>query len=679
MRKLKGFRFFSLDNVDVRKRLMISISLIVVIMCMTLSAMSYFFNAKGSIKTSEKMLQQIAYLYSIQVENDLMNSIKNARFVANNEIFTADEINKDEVMSYLKKAQESLGFKDVAYVDLKGDAISLSGKIKNIKETEGFTRGLEGGFWLTEPYINQEDNKLEMALTIGIKKGEKVVGVFLGLKDGEEISNILKAKEGMLKSEETYIISSSGDLIAHNELNRVYARENKIKNSITDPKLKEIAQVEEKMIKGEEGVELIKYNGKKKYLTYRTVPSSDFSLGVLVDSSEMLMYANKMIKFLLVAGVVLTLVGIWLASVIAKKMSRKLNIIKTEVEELSQYNFAGEMDTIVLKHKDEFGDVYRAIEKTKNVIKTLLVTIKNNSKQVDDYSVNLAAVSEEAAANVEIIAQSIEETANNNLKQSSELIEINNIVGKFGSKLDYMSDEIKGVDKITKDINSKAIDSNIEMQSLKVSMERLDGNFRGFNNLLHEVNNRIANVGEMTDIIKNISAQTNLLALNAAIEAARAGESGRGFSVVADEIRKLAEQSQEAVQEINSVVENVLGDTSEIAKSSNEMMKEFTVQKGNVEKAIDSFSKISEEVFNMAPVINEVSSSVISIGKEKDKVVSRSNNSVEIANKISETTQEISSSSKELTLTSEEVAKSATELSALTREVTKELNLFKLQ
>lgn len=229
---------------------------------------------------------------------------------------------------------------------------------------------------------------------------------------------------------------------------------------------------------------------------------------------------------------------------------------------------------------------------------------------------------------------------------------------------------------MVKEVENNAIESNKDLHLLTKSLKNFEITFKIFIDILNEMNDNIKKVNEITDLINNVAEQTNLLALNAAIEAARAGEAGTGFSVVADEIRKLSEKTKTSSISINSLTENILESSKNLSIKTSKMNLELKHQKFGMQKAIDSFKLISDSVSIITPKMitlfnnyNKMCKSNIEI-IEKIKILSSVNEDICIS------TESISDSSELTKDNSKKLLMYATELKDNSKITTNYINKF---
>jgi len=216
------------------------------------------------------------------------------------------------------------------------------------------------------------------------------------------------------------------------------------------------------------------------------------------------------------------------------------------------------------------------------------------------------------------------------------------------------------------------------MHHLADSVNTTNTTFKSFETSITVLGQNIGQINEITNLIKSISDQTNLLALNAAIEAARAGEAGRGFSVVADEIRKLAEQSKHSSDDISILISNIYTQSAQMVITTQEVSKEFANQTGVIDTTLVSFNSIVDALNETLPRIGNINNSARNISDQKNDIVGKVEHIASISQETAATSEEISASTQEMHSSSEEVSAAATNLGIRTQEMMEQVNKFKL-
>ena len=274
------------------------------------------------------------------------------------------------------------------------------------------------------------------------------------------------------------------------------------------------------------------------------------------------------------------------------------------------------------------------------------------------------------------MTEAISDIAEGTSTQSDNLVNVTNILNDFSNKLSSMVSEIQVVDSNSREISLMAIESGNDMNELNGSVTKVSKSFKTFNNKIVGLGKDVNEINEITNMINNIADQTNLLALNAAIEAARAGEAGRGFSVVADEIRKLAEQSRLSSEDISRLINGISENTAGIVEDSVDMDAELLSQVKIIDDSIISFKKIIEAVNEVIPKIQTVKNSAEDIDKDKDEILHRVDGVSEVFLDVSASSEEISASSEQMNASTEEVASASQILSTMTKEMLDQVNKF---
>jgi methyl-accepting chemotaxis protein len=359
----------------------------------------------------------------------------------------------------------------------------------------------------------------------------------------------------------------------------------------------------------------------------------------------------------------------------ANLMKKNINSISSSLNHVSNGNLQNES---TVKSRDEFGEISKYINTMISNLKEIIQKLQNSSNLVSSSSGDLSSTSTEMTSVTKNIASSIQEVAEGTGMQASEMVNITSILNEFSDELDLIASRINNINDTSMLINNMASESNDNMKTLISSMETVKTSFDDFGHKFDDLSVNLDKVNEITSLIDSISDRTNLLSLNASIEAARAGESGRGFTIVADEIRKLAEQSKVSSQDINSIVKNVITENRMIMQSTVLMKTEVETQTNVIQSTINTFKNILSLINELIPKIESANKAVVNVHENKNSIVEKIESTSAVAQEISASTQEVAAASEELNTSAEKISATAERLNSMTKELVAISNKFEL-
>ncbi|SHH13245.1 methyl-accepting chemotaxis protein [Virgibacillus chiguensis] len=360
--------------------------------------------------------------------------------------------------------------------------------------------------------------------------------------------------------------------------------------------------------------------------------------------------------------------SLWIVKTIIKPVKHLRHIMKTAEQ--------GELVTSNYKANDEFGQLVTAFNAMITTFKDLLSSTQEASENIVASSEQLSASAGQNTQASEHVASAIQEIAAGSANQLEH-------IEKTADTMDTMISSFQKITEDTTVVSSQAKESaelsrrgESAMNDVIDQMEVIRSNVTNLGKTIHGLSSRLTEINAMNQTITDIASQTNLLALNAAIEAARAGEHGEGFSVVAEEVRKLAEQSNESAKQITHLIENIQHETNETMESMD--VTDAAVETGTTvvheagstfEKIESTFNRIINQFAKISENINQLSSGAMNLQTSMNEIK-------EIVTNTSEQTQTVSAATEEQLASIEEVESSAENLAKISEELQELVNKF---
>ena len=391
---------------------------------------------------------------------------------------------------------------------------------------------------------------------------------------------------------------------------------------------------------------------------------------IAAQDEEFSGYAVKKAATMIVACVVMLIIVAILIAMISRDITKSLKKIKEQFDIIAGGNFARKMQKPMLKRKDDFGQLANELEKMRESVRSLLAQVKIEAanidtvvESIDSHVFNLNGEIEDVSATTEQLAASTQETA-----ASAE--QINGMTQQIEEAAREIA--IRAQDGATEaeEIHQRATQTKDETVANRMKVKQMLSEIRqGLEKALEDAK-VVEQISVLADSILAITGQTNLLALNASIEAARAGEAGKGFAVVAEEIRVLAEQSKDAVANIQAVTENVNHAVRNLTSDSNRLLDfvdtDIVESFNNFEKMADDYNldaaKINDLVSDFSATSEELVASITNITQAIDGISSASNDSAAGTTNIAQKTVSIASGSAEVMKGAKDAESSAEEL-----------------
>ena len=280
---------------------------------------------------------------------------------------------------------------------------------------------------------------------------------------------------------------------------------------------------------------------------------------------------------------------------------------------------------IEVKRADEIGQLETAFNKMKHNLASLIRNVKVNANYLSESSTNVATNIAEATASAENMSSSMKQSSNvaltsmEHAKESARAMEETAIgINRIAENTQSLYEKVIDTNEVARNGVQVVNDAEVQMQNIYTSTHKVT-------ELMGELTSQTEQIEIMAKVITGLTDQTNLLALNAAIEAARAGEHGKGFAVVADEVRKLAEESKKSADAIFTITESVKRDTHNVENASLQSLQSVQAGVQIIEEAGNAFTTITNEISEMTNKIQEVSATSEQLSASAEEVTASVN------------------------------------------------------
>ncbi|WP_029277908.1 methyl-accepting chemotaxis protein [Carnobacterium jeotgali] len=374
--------------------------------------------------------------------------------------------------------------------------------------------------------------------------------------------------------------------------------------------------------------------------------------------------------------VLVSLLSILVAYLTSNNITKPLNVVMKRLQSISEGDLS--LEPLEITEKDETGKLSVSMNKMQKTVKSVMKGISHASEELSSHSEELTQSASEVKSGSEQVAITMQELATGSETQATTASNLAVVMENFTKKVQNTNKNGEKIKNSSLGVLSMTNEGKQYMEDTSQQMAKIDGIVQDAVKKMAILDNQTQEINHLVVIIQKIADQTNLLALNAAIEAARAGEHGRGFAVVADEVRKLAEQVAVSIADITGFVEKIQVESNRVSDSLQSGYAEVEEGTSQIAKTGQTFNQINTSVTAMVEDIKGISDNLESI-KVNSEIM---NGSIEEIASVSEESaagvEQTSAASQQITSSMEEVAGSSEQLSNLAENLADMVGRFKL-
>lgn len=375
--------------------------------------------------------------------------------------------------------------------------------------------------------------------------------------------------------------------------------------------------------------------------------------------------------------VVLLLVGsITLVIFFTNRIVRPIRDITKNAEEIANGNLA--VDIVQVKTRDEVATLQKSFEQMTLNLREVITHVSDSSNQVAASAEELMASADETMKGTELISTSIQQVSEGAEHQTNMAKESARSAEESSNAITLIAEKAKDTMDITITTNEKTMQGSAFVQDTVAQMKLINDAVLETDQALVTLNERSKEIVNILKLITDIADQTNLLALNAAIEAARAGEAGKGFAVVADEVRKLSEQTRKSVSDISDIATEIEKDTKQTVTSINGVKEKVDSGLTIAHHTEETFQDILTSVGQVKEQVGDISSITNNIHNIVKDVATHANNMSTVASDTFDSSSSVAAASEEQLASMEEVTAAAVSLANLAEDLQVRVSKFNI-
>lgn len=652
------------------------ILILLVFISFSLSTVNFFLTQNVLQKEYTNTLQSKANDSAVIIQERLSLKLSQLESIANQEVIQSGTWSEQKVQ--LDKDASHYEYDDIAIVDLQGQAHYTDEELLDLNDRSYIQEALTGKSVMSDIIISRKSNEPALMIATPIFNNNNMQGLLLARIDGHYLSEIVSDIK-YNESGFSYIANDDGQILAHPDYEIVKQETNFLKLAETDPSYVTYADVTQTVINNGNGNLTYTDNTEKKMIAYSNIPTTNWIIVTGIDYGEI----NKSLNQLFVINIIICNIFIWLGVAIAIPLSRSISKSIKKVEQngyqLAAGDFTHPVDEKLLTRNDELGKLGKSFEDMRINLKKMIEELRGTSDHIVASSTEMHSSSSQVAEATEHIASTMEEIATSAQASAQASSQTNVAMNETNAGLHRITQSANHVFEIASQSNEIAQSGNEVMSSAKNQMEQIHDSVDKSAQLLEELAAKNEEVRNFVDIISSIASETNLLALNASIEAARAGDEGRGFAVIAQQVHKLAEQSQLSAKEAIDIVEHITSSTTKVMLA----MQKGTSEVGHgviaIQNAEQAFGDIKNSMQKMTNDLEEISAASEQLAAASDEVSGQMTSMNDISQHTATSSENILAATEEQMASLQQVASASNELKDIAMRMNDNMNKFKIK
>lgn len=444
--------------------------------------------------------------------------------------------------------------------------------------------------------------------------------------------------EGM-DSSYVYVVKNDGTMLYH-------PTKEKVGQPVENAVIKGVVQQLQDGKKPGTTVVEYDFNGTTKYSAY-TILNNENILVLTADESEALAGITTVTGVAVGIIAIVVLIAIIISFIMGRRLMRPLVKVSTIIEDVANGNIEADF-SVVKESNDEIGLIIEKMKELTQSLGSIVGKIRNssdtmssNSYELNDTSSQTLAANNEISKAVEDVAEGSTGMAASISKINENLLEMSNETKDINASVDEIKNQTTAVQDSSKIMNDK-------IKSMQDSSHKMDEGISAISKRIETVNTTVDKVSNIVSVIEEISSETNLLSLNASIEAARAGDAGKGFAIVAQEIRVLSDNTNTELENIKQIISSLVEECRYCVQASGTIVEDNAKQKEEIKAVLDEFGSLDEQIQKTAEKADEIEELVTAMIELNDDITKSSNSLTDVSAANAAATEEMNANIEEL-------------------------------
>ncbi|WP_141504503.1 methyl-accepting chemotaxis protein [Paenibacillus luteus] len=649
-------------------RIVLSTLLIIIVCVSVLSYTFYVPTAREVQIQAEEQMELYSSLLAKEIDANLVEKQAIMQVIAEQGSKVAAE--REQQLDFLVQAhKQHPEFESIFFsLDLIGaNAVNVKNTDVNVADRPYIQLAKEGKPFISNPVISKTMGTMVVIVGAPLMKDGKAYGFYgASYSISDAVIGVSKAQFG--ETGKAYMTLSDGTFLSYPDQSYVLSKK------LSDLGIVPLDQALTNATQGHTSAIHYTENGAKK-IGFMSVTGLNWVITMFAEESEILKPVNTLLNLIVLVGSGIIILALITTILIALRIVHPIRQLTHGIDVLAQGDLTYR---IPVKGKSDISKALQSFNAAGDQMQLLMKEVNGLSEQLTDSAKQLAEGADQGARVAQSISEAILVVAESSERQTSSLQDGSQAADNIAVQIDGIASYSTNAAGIASEASNLSDDGAASMDQLNGKMIQMEQGISELSQTIHALSGLSGKIGDVVSIISQIARQTNILSLNAAIEASRSGEAGRGFTVVADEIRKLAGQSMDSAEQIAGFIGSIRTEINRTLQASEQTVSQAAEGRHTGEEARELFARIRSS-------IQEVAVSIQGVSQASGEMVSGTNTLVESIRLISDSatetsaeSQNVSAAAEEQMASMEEVASSSAELAHMAEKLRIQINKFKL-